>query len=687
MPVPTLYRKGFLLDDKDVIPVEFIMRWFLDKLGKPGIKNRVLILKSTTGSGKSTVLPPEFYEQVNSGKIVCCTQPRILNAISIPKQIIPYFANASIPLELGKNVGFQTGFISQKIKNSGIVYMTIGVLYMHLTLLDDESLMKRYSCIFIDEAHERSVLLDCVMYLLKEFLTRNIATTSCPFVVIMSATIDTEIYDAYFGVKNSFHVEGETYPITKNFLVTESRNLIKTIIDTVIEYHKNDKEPGKYRDILVFVPGIGEINKLKTALYAEYKKDPELYKRPILPIEVTSDSVKRNPYEIFAEIETLRMKMGDKVYKPVRRVFFGTNVTETGITISSLSTVIETGFYNSSEFYPLVESQSLMKKPVTQSMMLQRCGRVGREAPGTAYILYTEDVYKKLDPIQQPDIIKESVTDFLLSLAIQQIKKFPTLIDTITNYIDNNTKAKVDINNINLLTQPSSDNIHFSMNKLYYYGAIDLDCNVTPLGIIFNRISSVPIEIARMILFGFLYDVAIIDLINIAAALPYTVDVVTKFPLIYTDDFINGLYYFDAIKDYMDTIPVEMIMHREDICYGLTLAGFNPYHNLSKRFSSLKYANQMQYIQQIKKCIYQGFKLNTCIKRNNTYYNRLGNKVIVSHGYELNYSSNSPENNPLYVLYDGLLLRNIKGEPQYTTSKLCVLDGFVNIDVHFDSPF
>jgi len=681
MTLPTLYRKGYMLEDKNAVPIEYIINWFQDRLSLSGRDNRIIILLSTTGSGKSTVLPPEFFQKVMSTKLIVCTQPRILNAISIPKQIIPHFENANIPLEMGKNVGFQTSLISQKIRISGIIYMTIGVLYMILSTSLDEDILKKYSCIFIDEAHERSPMIDCCLYLLKEFVERNSTSNNCPFIVIMSATIDTKLFADYFNIKNILHVQGETYPISKTFLAKDSLTLYDDIYEIAMAHHKKDTTPGKYRDILVFLPGISEIDKLKQKFIKAHYTDDFLKNNPLLPVEVTGDSVKKNPYEVLVDIDKLSMYINNKKVKPLRRIFLGTNVAETGITIPSLSVVIEPGYYNSSEFYPNLESKVLYKKPVTRSMALQRCGRVGREAPGDAYLMYTEKTFKSMIEIQHPDIIRDNITEFILNLGVQHIKKFPSLLEMIENY-DN--KIKLNIFDIDLLTKPPSENVYFAMNKLYYYGAIDLNCNITKLGIIYSKMANMNLEHVRCILMGYVYNVAIIDLINIIISLNFNIPVIEDLPLAFSDDFINGMYYFYVIDKHLLEIPSDILGNREDVCNSLVMAGFNPYHNYNIRFSTQK--NKFDYIQKIKQCIYEGFKLNTCRWQNDKYVNRMGNTIVISRGNNINYNESSTTTNPKFVLYNDLIYRKIKGKMMFNTSKICVLDGFVNVDVYFDYP-
>jgi len=151
--LPTLFQSGTIVprmgEDKkemdNTVAIEHIMKWFDNRIPirykeEPKIKpldisDRVIIIKSGTGSGKSTSLPPNFYlrfkKRLNKGIIV--TQPRVLTAIEIPKTIdsIPAYKipnKEGLSIELYKNLGYQTKEFVRKGIYKGILFTTTGIL-------------------------------------------------------------------------------------------------------------------------------------------------------------------------------------------------------------------------------------------------------------------------------------------------------------------------------------------------------------------------------------------------------------------------------------------------------------------------------------------------------------------------------------------------------------------------------
>lgn len=566
--MPTLFNKGNLKyvpgglkqDQLDEIkPLDYIMQWFETRLNKTSnTSDRILILLSETGSGKSTVLPPTFYKlffEKTSRRNIACTQPRILTALQIPKEVEKF----NPELKLGESLGYQTSILAKK-PTRGVIYMTTGTLQQQLNVMSDEDFMNKYSIIFLDEIHERSIPMDFTLFAMKRFIQRNYKDPRCPFLVVMSATFDVEKFQNYLlsdslDRKNSslIKVAGLTFPIDVHWPDHDSNDVFKDASNTAVKIHientedyKNTKTDSdtlklqeikqkeiqhkqKFRDILIFVGGLLEAKNVLKHLNSELKKLAQENKPLFKPLVILGEDVRQNSptyQELEKPIKEIRVEISG-IKKPmsvVRRVFISTNVAETGITINTLKYVIDTGYFKSAENNPNYNMEILAVQPVTHGMWKQRKGRAGRKAPGKAYPLYSESTYKLLQVDQHPDIVRQNITLELLMLLCAEsdpnrefTQEIPRKLLFSQEYLKKLNSAKIDLNKLDLLDIPSADSLHFSMDTLYRLGAISKNCKVKPLGILISRFRQIPIGFVKMILSGWAWDAPILDLINITA--------------------------------------------------------------------------------------------------------------------------------------------------------------------------
>lgn len=592
MSGPTLFQKGKLEAHKyspskaeldQIVPIDYIMNWFSKRLKSSNNPlDRIMVLKSSTGSGKSTVIPPEFYHRFfdeTHRRNICCTQPRVLTSIEIPKTILPFHTASFLktigktnrkPLIMGDNIGFQNSVISKR-PIRGIIYMTVGTLQQQLNIMSDEDFMRRYSLIVIDEAHERSIGTDFTLYMMKKFIMRNYKNPECPFLLVTSATFNTHKFADYLlssepktkRYENIINVGGFTFPITETWPKYDSDNYIQDAVSCAIKIHKENKndflppsevvgtikslktkedklselrESQVFRDILIFISGESDAKKIIQKLTEANSRDKELSKYPIVPIKLMGIDVSaktENYKNITKPMSQIGVEIADgkkvSIKHPVRRIIVATNVAETGITIDTLKYVIDTGYLKSSEFNPVYQVGMLVTSPVTQGMYTQRRGRSGRKAPGFAFPLYTKETFDSLQVDQFPDIVRGDICLDLLGLIIKECDQdgryneeplVKLLADT--EYTDKIYKTNINLYNLDLLDVPSVDSLHGSLDRLYRLGAITRASTPTLLGFIINKFRFMSVESIKMILAGFAWDISIIDLITIASYIGVT---------------------------------------------------------------------------------------------------------------------------------------------------------------------
>ncbi len=600
--LPTLLRKGFVVPpegmskhDKEklenTISIDYLLNFISNRIpkdrnGKIPITptrygDKVIILKSKTGSGKSTVLPPALYNTFmeRTKKNIIVTQPRILTAIDIPNTIVKYDKN----LQIEKNIGYSTKDFKRLPTEKGMIFCTVGVLTQQLIAYTDEEFMQKYQFVILDEVHERDLETDLVLYLLKKLIQNNYDNPNCPLIILMSATFNEKIFMQYFDTpkENYIQVIGSTFPIEDNFPEYSIANYVKYATLKAQEIHLDNLEDAdnneKFRDIIIFVQAAGVGKKiydelltfnsiildgdlkdvlkyrdsLKNDIKALFKGgnnvDKNYYVLPILLDKKNFEAGGIEYQNVFSDISTVhvplwKVKKGEidledspyKYVRPTRRIIIATNIAETGLTIPTLKYCIDTGFQISVDYFPDYNCNSLMTKNITQGMAIQRRGRVGRQAPGIWYPCYTKETYEQfledqLSKILISDftqnllsiLIKEKNTDIVEEKSVQKIKERKNLF-LMHKYVNNKlfkveNELKTNISSLDFIELPSFQSLTSAVEKLHILGFIDDNYDVTPTGFYSNKISFISTEAKKMILSGYSYGAYIYDLITITA--------------------------------------------------------------------------------------------------------------------------------------------------------------------------
>ncbi|MDY6055637.1 ATP-dependent RNA helicase HrpA [Micrococcus sp.] len=406
-------------------------------------EHQVVVVAGETGSGKTTQLPKMLLALgLGEHGVVGHTQPRRLAARTVAERIAEELGE-----DIGGTVGYQVRFTAQTSRDTRVKVMTDGIL---LAEIPHDPLLRRYSAIIVDEAHERSLNIDFLLGYLKRLLPQRPDLK----VIITSATIDPERFARHFGrplTEGEEHedaveaddgarvipapvieVSGRTYPVEIRYRPltdepspddpeddsddrAETRDPIDAVGEAVLELA--GEAPG---DILVFFPGEREIREAADHLTGVVAGTPRLAGTEVLPLYGRLSMAEQ--HRVFG-----RAGAGVR-----RRIVLATNVAETSLTVPGIKYVIDTGTARISRYSHRTKVQRLPIERISQASANQRSGRSGRTSPGIAIRLYSEEDFLSRPEFTDPEILRTSLASVILqmlSLGVadtpRQVQDFP----------------------------------------------------------------------------------------------------------------------------------------------------------------------------------------------------------------------------------------------------------------------
>ncbi|KAK6464577.1 P-loop containing nucleoside triphosphate hydrolase protein [Scheffersomyces coipomensis] len=396
--------------------------------------NQITIVIGETGSGKSTQIP-QFLLPINKQQIAV-TQPRRVAAASLAQRVSEEYG-----CQLGEEVGYQVRFSNITSQKTKLKYLTDGMLLREIML---DGKLSKYSTIILDEAHERTILTDLIMGFLKQLIVNQVRPDLK--VIIMSATLNAELFSNFFGHAPILFIEGKMYPVTPYYLLDSSEDIVDSMIRTVIQVNMSEQEG----DVLCFLPGQEEIDNCVAALN---QIAPQLPKTApiIVPLPLYAALSPSQQANIFNKLPARR-----------RKVILATNIAETSITVSGVKYVIDSGLRKVKVWKHQLGLSTLLTAPISQASAKQRAGRAGRESEGKVFRLYSEKVFQtKLPSQQESEIMRNDII-----LPVLTLKKLN--VDDLLNW--------------SWLEHPGKDAILSALNTLYALGALDNNGKITSLG-------------------------------------------------------------------------------------------------------------------------------------------------------------------------------------------------------------
>lgn len=443
--------------------------------------NSVVVIWGATGSGKTTQLPQFLFEagfgnpdSPNPG-MIGVTQPRRVAAVSMANRVSQ---------ELGQHsdqVSYQIRFETTVSKKTAIKFMTDGILLREIA---DDFALRKYSCLIIDEAHERSVNTDILIGMvsrivdLRKSMNEEDPSVKPLKVVIMSATLrisDFTENPSLFreGPPPLVQAEGRQYPVTIHFARRTQRDYVEEAFRKVSRGHRKLPAGG----MLVFLTGQNEIRLLSKKLKQAFKptqrldttearvqitandapleaEDLELGGMEMdnavdeeedlevtgldepededfnLGEEAMDSSTKVHVLPLYSQLPTKeQMKVFEAPPENSRLIILATNVAETSLTIPGIKYVFDCGRSKEKQYDLSTGVQNFQIGWISKASANQRAGRAGRTGPGHCYRLYSSAVYEAdFADYTDPEILRTPIEGVVLqmkSMGLHNVINFP----------------------------------------------------------------------------------------------------------------------------------------------------------------------------------------------------------------------------------------------------------------------
>ncbi|MBQ0268880.1 ATP-dependent helicase HrpB [Providencia huaxiensis] len=387
-----------------------------------------VLLHAPTGAGKSTVLPLEILKSgVINGRVIML-EPRRLAARSVAARLAQQLGE-----EVGHTIGLRMRSETKVSRHTRLEVVTEGVL---TRLLQNDPMLEGVGLVILDEFHERNLQADLGLALL---IDSQQALREDLRILLMSATLDNQGLSQLFPDAPVITSQGRTFPVIREYHPINPNKLFHKEV-ALAAWQLLQQEHGS---LLLFLPGMGEIEKVRAELASMVSEDILLC--PLygaLTLQAQQQAIQLAP-------------------EGMRKVVLATNIAETSLTIEGIRLVMDSGFERVGQFNPRTGLTKLIKQRISQASMAQRAGRAGRLETGVCWHLLSEEQAERAAQFSEAEIAQSDLSSLWLSLL---------------------QWGCYDAAQLNWLTLPPKPAISAAKNLLGKLGAIDAAGKLTPFG-------------------------------------------------------------------------------------------------------------------------------------------------------------------------------------------------------------
>ncbi|RVQ65830.1 ATP-dependent helicase HrpB [Croceicoccus ponticola] len=405
------------------------------------------VLVAPPGAGKTTAVAPALLAEPWCDGQILLLSPRRVAARAAAERMAEMLGEKA-----GETVGYSTRMDSRIGKNTRIVVMTEAI-FVNRIVADPE--LPGVSAVLFDEAHERHLDSDLGLALAIE--SRSVLREDLRLLV-MSATIDGARFARLLGEGTpAIESEGKAWPLRIEWLGAKAERRIDEQVASAVltAWH------GETGDVLAFLPGVGEIERVRERL------EQRLPGTPILPLH--------GQVEPAAQRLAIRRDPEGR-----RRIVLATSIAETSLTLDGVSVVVDSGVARSAEFDIAAGTSHLVTRRASRAAAAQRAGRAARQGPGVAYRLWEEAGHAGRPEFDPPEIVTADLAPLTLALA---------------------RWGEADPTRLPWLDPPPASALSGAREWLLAMGALDDEGRISAFG---EKLSALPMDPvhAAMVLFG-----------------------------------------------------------------------------------------------------------------------------------------------------------------------------------------
>ena len=345
------------------------------------------VVQAPPGAGKTTRVPLALLDEPwLGGRRIVMLEPRRLAARAAARRM-----SDTLGQRVGDTVGFRVRHESAVGPETRIVVVTEGIL---TRMLQSDPALEEFGLVVFDEFHERSIHADLGLALTLQ--SRAILREDLR-VLIMSATLEGGPVAALLGGAPLVTSEGRAHPVEVRHLTRRANARLEPTVAAAVR-QALETEAG---DVLVFLPGAGEIRRVETLLRGVAAEVIPLHGN--LPPDQQDRAILPSP-------------------PGTRKVVLATSIAETSLTIEGVRVVVDAGLSRVPRYSIRSGMTRLATVRVSRASAEQRRGRAGRLAPGVCYRLWSRQEDAMLPDRSTPEILQADLAPLALDLAAAGVR-------------------------------------------------------------------------------------------------------------------------------------------------------------------------------------------------------------------------------------------------------------------------